>query len=144
MKIFLSLGSNMGDRVFNLHKAFKLIDNHTQILIASKSKIYETSPMENQNQDYFLNQIIKLQTKLDPLDLLDTVRKLKKRIPNSPKAGVYFSCLARGPNMFKGMSRELKLIESELGDLPIIGLFCNGEISNQRLYSYTGVLTLFI
>ena len=77
MKIFLSLGSNMGDRVFNLRKALKLIDNHAQILITSKSKIYETSPMENQNQDYFLNQIIELQTKLGPLDLLETVKAIE-------------------------------------------------------------------
>ena len=77
------------------------------------------------------------------LDLLETIQKLKKRLPRPPKGGVYYSCLARGPNMFNGSSRELKLIESELDGLPIVGLFCNGEISNQRLYSYTGVLTLF-
>ena len=30
------------------------------------------------------------------------------------------------------------------GDLPLGGFFCNGEISHNRLYGYTGVLTLFI
>ena len=80
MKIFLSLGSNMGDRILNLHKALTLIGSHTQIFITSESKIYETSPMENQDQGYFLNQIIGVQTKLPPLDLLDTVKKIESNM----------------------------------------------------------------
>ncbi|MBI3056433.1 MAG: histidine kinase, partial [Betaproteobacteria bacterium] len=38
---------------------------------------------------------------------------------------------------------ELKLIEAAFGRLPLVGFFCNGEISHNRLYGYTGVLTLF-
>ena len=37
----------------------------------------------------------------------------------------------------------MKIIERELGDVPLVGFFCNGEISHNRLYTYTGVLTLF-
>ena len=80
MKIFLSLGSNMGDRILNLHKALTLIGSHTQIFITSESKIYETSPMENQEQGYFLNQIIEVQTKLPPLDLLHSVKKIESNM----------------------------------------------------------------
>ena len=32
----------------------------------------------------------------------------------------------------------------ELGEFPLVGFFANGEISNNRLYGYTGVLTLFL
>jgi small ligand-binding sensory domain FIST len=45
--------------------------------------------------------------------------------------------------MFGEANAEMKIIESILGNIPIIGLYANGEISNNRLYSYTGVLTLF-
>jgi small ligand-binding sensory domain FIST len=38
----------------------------------------------------------------------------------------------------------MSLIRSALGDVPLIGFFCNGEISHNRLYGYTGVLTLFL
>jgi small ligand-binding sensory domain FIST len=41
-------------------------------------------------------------------------------------------------------SEELRIIRDRLGDVPIVGFFCNGEISHNRLYSYTGVLTLFL
>ncbi|MGH8647471.1 MAG: hypothetical protein ACREX4_24645 [Gammaproteobacteria bacterium] len=39
---------------------------------------------------------------------------------------------------------ELKLLREELGDFPLTGFSCNGEISSDRLYGYTGVLTLFL
>jgi small ligand-binding sensory domain FIST len=70
---------------------------------------------------------------------------LKARAGNSPIRGrLYFSCCARGPNQFGDDSRELGLIAEELGDFPLVGFFANGEISHDRLYGYTGVLTLFL
>ena len=41
-------------------------------------------------------------------------------------------------------SEELKAIRDRLGDFPLVGFFANGEISHNRLYGYTGVLTLFL
>ena len=76
-------------------------------------------------------------------DLGRMVASVKRRAGGEPRGGLYFTCLARGPNMFGDASRELKLIERALGDVPLVGFFCNGEISHDRLYSYTGVLTLF-
>ena len=76
-------------------------------------------------------------------DMVRMLKGLKKRLDAPAKGGLYFSCLARGPNMFGDASQELKIIERELGDVPLVGFFCNGEISHHRLYTYTGVLTLF-
>jgi small ligand-binding sensory domain FIST len=69
---------------------------------------------------------------------------LKRRINTTPRAAIYFSCLARGPNMFGADAAEVRLIEQKLGPVPLIGFFCNGEISNARLYTYTGVLALIL
>jgi len=77
-------------------------------------------------------------------DLKRMLAGLKRRAGDSPRAGVYFSCVARGPHLFGSDSEELKLIQSELGDIPLIGFYANGEISNDRLYGYTGVLALFL
>lgn len=57
--------------------------------------------------------------------------------------GVYYSCLGRGQHMFGAKNREMELIRDALGDFPLVGFFANGEISHNRLYGYTGVLTLF-
>jgi len=60
-----------------------------------------------------------------------------------PLGGVYYSCLGRGPNLFGRDSQELRMIRDALGEFPLVGFFANGEISHDRLYGYTGVLTLF-
>lgn len=75
-------------------------------------------------------------------DLQRMLTDLKSRSPVKPTAGLYFSCLARGPNLFPDNAHELKAIQKAFGDIPIVGFFGNGEIAHDRLYGYTGVLTL--
>lgn len=77
-------------------------------------------------------------------DLLRMLGEIRGSLVRPPRAGVYHSCIARGVNLFGSDSRELKLIEQELGAFPLVGFFGNGEISHDRLYGYTGVLTLFL
>lgn len=76
-------------------------------------------------------------------DLVRMLRDIKCRVHNPPRGGVYYSCLGRGSHMFGENSEELKTIRQELGDIPLVGFFANGEISHNRLYGFTGVLTLF-
>jgi len=77
-------------------------------------------------------------------DLRRMLDRLKQRAGGGIRAGLYYSCVARGPNQFGPGSQEMKIIADELGDFPIAGLFANGEINHNRLYGYTGVLTLFL
>jgi small ligand-binding sensory domain FIST len=77
-------------------------------------------------------------------DLVHMVESLKARAPGPARGAVYFSCVARGPGMFGAEGRETELIHEILGDIPLVGFFGQGEISNTRLYGYTGVLTLFL
>ncbi len=76
-------------------------------------------------------------------DMERMLRQLAGRIDGPPKAGVYVSCVARGANLFGEPAVETGLIREVLGDFPLIGFFANGEISRDRLYGHTGVLTLF-
>lgn len=75
-------------------------------------------------------------------DLRRMVADVRRRAGNIA-GGLYFSCLARGPNMFDGEQSELAIVREVLGDVPMVGFFGNGEISFDRLYAYTGVLALF-
>lgn len=77
-------------------------------------------------------------------DLKRMLADVKDRAGGPPKAAVYVSCVARGPHLFGADSAELRLVRDALGDLPLVGFFANGEIFNNRLYGYTGVLTLFL
>jgi small ligand-binding sensory domain FIST len=77
-------------------------------------------------------------------DLKRMLEGLKRRAGGTPKAGLYFSCVGRGPSLFGDDSAELKIVRDVLGDFPLVGFFGNGEISRDRLYGYTAVLTLFL
>lgn len=76
-------------------------------------------------------------------DLRQMVEGLLKRLPGPPRGALYHSCLGRGRNQFGDDSEELKMIGELLGEVPLAGFYANGEISHNRLYGYTGVLTLF-
>lgn len=76
-------------------------------------------------------------------DLRRMLGHVAGRLKASPRGGLYYSCVARGPNLFGPGSREMAIIGDVLGDFPIAGFYANGEIFNRRLYGYTGVLVLF-
>jgi small ligand-binding sensory domain FIST len=77
-------------------------------------------------------------------DMHRMLADLGKRARGAIRGGLYFSCLGRGRHQFGEDSAELNLIRDTLGDFPLVGFFANGEISHNRLYGYTGVLTLFL
>lgn len=67
---FLSLGSNLGDRLLYLHKALRRLEQHEGIELKAVSSVYETDPVGLTDQPAFLNIVIRLETTLAPLDLL--------------------------------------------------------------------------
>ena len=75
-------------------------------------------------------------------DMRNRLESLKGRLIGPPRAALYYSCVGRGPSMFGEGERELDLFRDVFGDVPLVGFFGNGEISHNRLYGYTGVLTL--
>lgn len=77
-------------------------------------------------------------------DMTRMLASIRQGLYAPPRGAVYYSCLGRGPSLFGPNSEELKSITAALGDIPLVGFFCNGEISHNRLYGYTGVLTLFL
>lgn len=85
----------------------------------------------------------KRDTEAATADMRRMLENLKARAPGTPRAGLYYSCLGRGESMFGPGSAELTMIRDILGEFPLVGFFANGEISRDRLYGYTGVLTLF-
>jgi small ligand-binding sensory domain FIST len=77
-------------------------------------------------------------------DMARMLKSIKQGLYGQPRGGLYFSCLGRGPGLFGEDDGELNMVREALGDFPLVGFFCNGEISHNRLYGYTGVLTLFV
>ena len=71
------------------------------------------------------------------------VTEIKPTDGREPRGALYYSCVARGEAQFGPGSKELGVIQELLGGIPLVGFFGNGEISRDRLYAYTGVLSLF-
>ncbi len=76
--IYLSTGSNLGDRALNLHHA--IADLAPKVEVLAQSSIYETEPWGYVDQPSFLNQVIKARTSLEPLDLLAFLKRLEVSI----------------------------------------------------------------
>jgi 2-amino-4-hydroxy-6-hydroxymethyldihydropteridine diphosphokinase len=74
-QIYLSLGSNLGDRLSNLRKAISLLP--PKVSINQQSSVYETEPWGYTDQPTFLNQVIRAETDLEPIDLLALLKSIE-------------------------------------------------------------------
>ena len=77
VKAFLSLGSNMGDRLEYLSKAIDKIAEIQGCNILNKSRVYETEPWGYENQEAFLNLCISIETSLSPYELLESLQTIE-------------------------------------------------------------------
>ena len=69
---YLMLGSNSGNKDFEINKATKYIGERIGEIIRSSS-LYETAPWGFQSEDYFLNQVICVNTLLEPPAILENI-----------------------------------------------------------------------
>jgi small ligand-binding sensory domain FIST len=76
-------------------------------------------------------------------DMERMLQDISRRADGNARGALYYSCLGRGRHQFGKNSEELKMIKDALGDIPLVGFFANGEIFHNRLYAYTGVLSVF-
>jgi small ligand-binding sensory domain FIST len=78
-------------------------------------------------------------------DLIRVCTELREELEaegRSPRFVHYVSCVARGRNLFGSAGAEAALIAHNLGELPLIGFFANGEIGQAQLRGYSAVVTV--
>lgn len=78
-KIYLSLGSNLGDRAAQIEKALTRLSEEG-VRITKRSSLYETEPVEFHKQGWFLNCAVEAETILTPKQLLRVVRDIEKEL----------------------------------------------------------------
>jgi len=78
-KVFLQLGSNIGDRVCYLNLAKRFIVDEIGS-VKNESRIYESAPWGVSSQDYYLNEIIEVNTVDDPYTVLKKILNIEKKI----------------------------------------------------------------
>ncbi|MFN3966223.1 MAG: 2-amino-4-hydroxy-6-hydroxymethyldihydropteridine diphosphokinase [Endomicrobiia bacterium] len=79
-KVYISVGSNLGDRKRNIKKAFELLSNTSGIKIKRTSSIIETEPWGYKNQPKFLNTVWQIETKIPPEKLLKILKEIEKEL----------------------------------------------------------------
>jgi len=75
--VFISLGSNMGDRKRNIERALEGLERDPRVDIVKTSSLYETGPMYVQDQEDFYNMVALLKVGLDPFSLLGLIKGIE-------------------------------------------------------------------
>jgi 2-amino-4-hydroxy-6-hydroxymethyldihydropteridine diphosphokinase len=75
---YLALGSNLGDRAAYLTKARAAIAALPGTRIIAESEVEETAPIGPKRQGRYLNQMLAVETSLEPEDLLEAVNEIER------------------------------------------------------------------
>ena len=86
-RVYIGLGSNMGNRVEHLHQVLTRLD--TLLELDQLSPVYETAPKYVEDQSPFLNMAVSGETSLDPFQLLAQLKALEIEIGRVPSEERY-------------------------------------------------------
>jgi 2-amino-4-hydroxy-6-hydroxymethyldihydropteridine diphosphokinase len=78
--VYISLGSNEGNRIENIKSAVKEIESLKECRVISISSFYESSPFGNVKQNNFINAVVKIATKDDHLSLLKKLKDIEQKL----------------------------------------------------------------
>ncbi len=122
----IALGSNLGDREGNLRRAISRISGTMKLV--DVSSVYETEPMYREDQGWFLNCVIVVETDLEPGPLLEQLNEIEKKLgrerqaeKNAPRP-IDLDILFYGEQVIAGPSLEVphpKLAERAFVLLPL-------------------------
>jgi 2-amino-4-hydroxy-6-hydroxymethyldihydropteridine diphosphokinase len=85
--VYLSLGSNKGDRIGYVQQAASLLGADDNITIVRTSAFYETEPWNMNTQTWFVNAIVEAKTKYSPKELLEVCQRIEKQLGRELKEG---------------------------------------------------------
>ncbi len=85
--VYLSLGSNKGDRIGYVQQAASLLGLDEKISIVRSSAFYETEPWNMNTKTWFVNAVIEIKTSYTPADLLKICQDIEKKLGRTHKSG---------------------------------------------------------
>ena len=78
--VYLSLGSNFGDRIGYVQQAASLLGAHDAISIIRTSAFYETEPWGMNTKNWFVNAVLEVKTSLTPQNLLEECQRIENQL----------------------------------------------------------------
>lgn len=109
--VYLSLGSNIGDREKNLQTAIQQLAAN-QVRVLRVSPVYETEPVEFTAQRWFLNLVVEAETGLFPMQLLARTLRIERAlgrvrsVPKGPRT-IDIDILFFGRTVMRGARLEI-------------------------------------
>ncbi|MGB7605324.1 MAG: 2-amino-4-hydroxy-6-hydroxymethyldihydropteridine diphosphokinase [Lutisporaceae bacterium] len=79
-KAYLGLGGNVGNRKSNINEAIRLLESHSEIRVCKRSADYETAPVGYEQQEWFLNVVVEIETTLPPYELLTLCNDVEQQL----------------------------------------------------------------
>ncbi|MFI5322125.1 MAG: 2-amino-4-hydroxy-6-hydroxymethyldihydropteridine diphosphokinase [Thermodesulfobacteriota bacterium] len=77
-RVFIGIGSNLGDRINNCKKALSEIRGFSEIVRVSS--VYETEPVGNEDQPEFINCAAEIETVLTPRELMERLHSVEDKL----------------------------------------------------------------
>lgn len=77
--VYLSFGSNMGDRVGHCKNALASLNRTDHTAVLQTSPLYQTEPVDYMDQDWFINGVAKVETELPPAALLQVLKQIERQ-----------------------------------------------------------------
>lgn len=77
---YIGIGSNVGNKLEQCEKAVSEITKHAHTRLLARSSFFKTKPFGYSSQDWFINAVIKIETDLNPIDLLLTLKSIESRM----------------------------------------------------------------
>ena len=83
---FLSLGSNLGHKKENCQQGIRLLSEIPCTDLLARAPFYRTEPVDFEDQDWFVNTAVKIETTLAPLPLLEALKSIERRVGRRPSS----------------------------------------------------------
>ncbi len=80
VRAYIGLGSNEGDRLGYVQQAMQLLKDYPDIEVVECSSLYETEPVGNEYEEWFVNAVASIETALAPRDLMRVCKEIEKRL----------------------------------------------------------------
>lgn len=88
--VYLSLGSNKGDRIGYIQQATSLLGLADGIFIIRTSAFYETEPWNMNSKTWFVNAVVEVKTSLSPEALLAECQRIEHQLGRTPKTSTEY------------------------------------------------------
>ena len=75
---YISIGSNIGDKLANCRNGISALCRPDISILEGQSRFYRTKPVDYEDQDWFINGVVKIETGLKPHDLFRRLKQIEK------------------------------------------------------------------